>query len=197
MLNTVKTKDEKEITTSATTEVNAKNVFIELGKMVMEFAIILFLVLMFTSYVGQRTIVDGSSMSTTLSDKDNLFVNKIMYRFSDPQRFDVVIFPHDGINFIKRVIALPGETVRIDEAGNIYINDEILDESYGFEPIDPALRGIAAEGVTLGEDEYFCMGDNRNNSYDSRFEDVGPVHRDEILGRATFRFFPFNKACQL
>lgn len=148
------------------------------------------------AFVIQRTGVDGSSMETTLSDGDNLFVDKLSYRFRDPERFDIIVFPpryDNEIYFIKRIIGLPGETVRIDDAGNIYINDELLQESYGREVIRPENVGIASEPITLGEDEYFVMGDNRNNSRDSRSEAVGNIRRDEILGRAWIRIWPLNK----
>lgn len=143
-------------------------------------------------FVGQRTEVSGSSMENTLSDGDNLIMDKLTYHFSDPKRFDVVIFPVDEETYyIKRVIGLPGETVRIDEAGNIYINDVVLEEDYGLATItDP---GRAIEPVTLGEDEYFVMGDNRNASLDSRFEEVGNIERSRITGRAWLRIYPFNE----
>ena len=143
-------------------------------------------------FVGQRTEVSGSSMEDTLSDGDNLIMDKLTYHFTDPKRFDVVIFPvDDETYYIKRVIGLPGETVRIDEAGNIYINDVVLEEDYGLATItDP---GRAIEPVTLGEDEYFVMGDNRNASLDSRFEEVGNIERSRIVGRAWLRIYPFNE----
>lgn len=147
-------------------------------------------------FVGQRTYVEGSSMETTLSDGDNLIADKITYRFRDPERFDIIVFPFqykENTFYIKRIIGLPGETVQIDEKGNIYINGEILAESYGREVIKPENVGIAAEPITLGEDEYFVLGDNRNNSIDSRTEIVGNVHRDEIIGRAWLRIWPFSK----
>lgn len=147
-------------------------------------------------FVGQRTYVEGSSMETTLSDGDNLIADKITYRFRDPERFDIIVFPFqykENTFYIKRIIGLPGETVQIDEKGNIYINGEILTESYGREVIKPENVGIAAEPITLGEDEYFVLGDNRNNSIDSRTEIVGNVHRDEIIGRAWLRIWPFSK----
>ena len=89
-------------------------------------------------FVGQRTQVQGSSMEPKLSNEDNLIVDKISYRFHDPERFDIVVFPfryEENIFYIKRVIGLPGETIRIDEKGNILINGEILEESYGKEVI--------------------------------------------------------------
>lgn len=145
-------------------------------------------------YVGQRTEVIGSSMEHTLSDRDNLIVDKISYRMHEPERFDVVVFPcpyQRDMNFVKRIIGLPGETVQIDYNGTIYIDGNPLDEKYGIETIvDP---GIAVAPITLGDDEYFVMGDNRNNSKDSRWADVGNIKRTDIIGRAWVRIFPFNK----
>lgn len=148
------------------------------------------------TFVGQRTEVEGESMETTLSDGDNLIVDKITYRFNDPQRFDIVVFPFqykEDTYYIKRIIGLPGETVQIDEQGRIYINGEELAESYGREVIRPENIGIARDPIVLGEDEYFVMGDNRNNSSDSRTEIVGNIHRDDIIGRAWIRIWPFEQ----
>ncbi|MGN0412554.1 MAG: signal peptidase I [Lachnospiraceae bacterium] len=146
------------------------------------------------TFVGQRTEVNGSSMESTLQHGDNLIVDKISYRFSDPKRFDIVVFPfqyEEDTYYIKRIIGLPGEIVQIDTDGVIYINGEVLHESYGLEVIkDP---GRAIEPITLGEDEYFVMGDNRNNSTDSRTELVGNVKRSELIGKAWVRIYPFGK----
>lgn len=145
-------------------------------------------------YVGQRTEVIGSSMETTLQNGDNLIVEKISYRFNEPERFDIIVFPYqykDRTYYIKRVIGLPGETVYIDEEGNIYINNEILQENYGRETILDA--GLASTPITLAEDEYFVMGDNRNNSSDSRDPSVANIKRDDIIGRAWVRIWPFSK----
>ena len=146
-------------------------------------------------YVGQRTEVWGASMETTLNDGDNLIVDKITYRFRDPQRFDIIVFPfqhEEETYFIKRIIGLPGETVQIDLDGTIYIDGEALEESYGREIIRPENIGLAIKPVVLGEDEYFVMGDNRNNSSDSRTEVVGNIHRDDIVGRAWIRIWPLS-----
>lgn len=145
-------------------------------------------------FVGQRTQVQGSSMEPKLSNEDNLIVDKISYRFHDPERFDIVVFPfryEENIFYIKRVIGLPGETVRIDEKGNILINGEILEENYGKEVIQSP--GRAYEEIVLADDEYFLMGDNRNNSTDSRDPSVGNVRRDEIVGRAWLRIWPLDQ----
>ncbi len=147
------------------------------------------------TFVVQRTEVEGSSMEATLSDGDNLFVDKITYRFQDPERFDIIVFPFqykEDTYYIKRIIGMPGETVQIDDYGNIYIDGEILEVSYGREVIRPEYVGRAAEPVTLGEDEYFVMGDNRNNSSDSRTEVVGNIHRKDIIGRAWVRIWPLE-----
>lgn len=144
------------------------------------------------TFVGQRTQVSGSSMETTLSDGDQLIVDKISYRFRDPKRYDIIVFPYQyepNTYYIKRIIGLPGETVQIID-GYIYIDGEQLDENYGNELMnDP---GIAAEPLTLGEDEYFVLGDNRNNSQDSRAVNVGVIHRKDILGRAWIRIWPLD-----
>lgn len=158
--------------------------------------IVLCLTWIVIQFVGQRTEVDGSSMEPTLSHGDNLIVDKISYRFRDPERFDIIVFPFQYENktyFIKRIIGLPGETVQIDEQGKIYINGEVLAEGYGREVIRPELIGLAREPIELGEDEYFVLGDNRNNSSDSRTEAVGNIKRSDIIGKAWLRLWPFNK----
>lgn len=146
------------------------------------------------TFVGQRSRVSGSSMEPTLSDGDNLIVDKISYRLHDPERFDIIIFPYqyeENTYYIKRIIGLPGETVYINDAGEIYINGTLLKENYGLETIQNP--GLASEPITLGDDEYFVMGDNRNNSTDSRFASVGAIKRQDIIGKAWVRIYPFNK----
>lgn len=145
------------------------------------------------TFVGQRTYVSGSSMENTLSDGDNLIVDKISYRISDPRRYDIIVFPfryEERTYYIKRIIGLPGETVQIED-GTIYIDGEELKESYGREIMKNA--GLAAEPVILGDDEYFVLGDNRNDSSDSRDPNVGVIHRDEIIGRAWLRIWPLDE----
>ena len=156
--------------------------------------VVLVLTLLIVKYVGQRTVVVGDSMETTLQNGDNLIVDKIGYRFHDPERFDVIVFPFeykDETYYIKRIIGLSGETVRIDDDGNIYINDVILEEHFGAETmIDP---GLAYGGITLGENQYFVLGDNRNHSSDSRVPSVGLIEKEDIIGRAWIRLFPLSK----
>lgn len=146
------------------------------------------------TFVGQRTSVSGSSMEPTLHNGDQLIMDKLTYHFSEPERFDIIVFPFqyaDDTYYVKRIIGLPGETVQIDPEGNIYINGELLEEDYGLETI--LSPGLAAEPVILGEDEYFVLGDNRNNSSDSRDPSVGNIHRSDIIGKAWVRIWPLNK----
>ncbi len=151
----------------------------------------LILTILITTFIGQLVHVSGTSMENTLHNEDVVICDKISYKLGDPERFDIVIlFPNNENmeRLIKRVIALPGETIRIDAYGNIYVNGVVLEENYGKEVIREA--GLAGTEITLSEDEYFCMGDNRNNSLDSR--DIGPVKREYIIGRAIFRIQPLT-----
>lgn len=173
-----------------------KKVLRELFSTGLYLLVVLLLTSLVIRYIGQRTMVEGISMEPTLYDGDNLILDKVTYRFSDPKRFDIVVFPFkykEKTNYIKRIIGLPGETVQIDEYGCIYINGEILPESYGKEIISYDRIGLAYEPIVLGEDEYFVMGDNRNHSTDSRTEVVGNVKRSEIIGRAWLRIWPFSR----
>ena len=163
----------------------------ELLNWVIYIVIIVILTILINTFVGQRTHVIGSSMEPTLSNNDNLIVDKISYRFREPSRFDIIVFPfyeEDSIYYIKRIIGLPGETIQIVD-GNIFINGVILDEHFGAETINNP--GIAGSAVQLGEDEYFLLGDNRNHSADSRDPTVGVRHRDDFTGRAWVRIWPF------
>ncbi len=180
----------------ATEESKVKELLKDVISTVIYVAVLLGICYLVITYVGQRTQVSGSSMEGTLSNGDNLIVDKITYRFNDIERFDVVIFPVEGegdedVYYIKRIIGLPGETVWINAFGEIYIGGVLLEEDYGLETI--ANAGIASSPITLGEDEYFVLGDNRNNSLDSRFESVGNITSEQIIGRAWLRIYPFSE----
>lgn len=168
------------------------NVMRELLGMLIYVGIVLAITFLIITFVGQRTHVSGESMENTLDDGDQLIVDKLTYRFHDPERFDIIVFPFrykDNTYYIKRIIGLPGETVQIAD-GEIYINGEVLEESYGREVMQDA--GLAAEPITLGDDEYFVLGDNRNYSSDSRDPSVALIHRKEIIGRAWLRIWPLD-----
>ena len=172
-----------------------KEVLKEIVSTVLYLLTVVCVVFLLIKYVGQRTIVDGESMVPTLHHQDNLIVDKLSYRFRDPERFDIIVFPFEyakNVYYIKRIIGLPGETVQIDKEGKIYIDGEVLEEPYGAEVIRPEYIGIAAEEILLGEDEYFVLGDNRNNSKDSRMPEVGNIDREDIIGRAWVRIWPLK-----
>ena len=163
-------------------------------KEILTYAIIFLLcVFIIPRYVVQKTIVDGESMEETLKNKDHLLVEKVSYRFTDPDRFDIVVFHPYGKDadeyYVKRVIGLPGETVQII-GSEIFINGEKLEENFGKDPIHYA--GIAKEPLTLSDDEFFLLGDNREISLDSRWEEVGLVHREFIEGHAFLRIWPLR-----
>lgn len=180
------TQDEDE-------EVSTTNIKKEILSLLVDIVICFVIVYFITHFIGQRTVVSGSSMSDTFTDGDNLICDRISYRFKDPERFDIVAFKPDCVadneSFVKRIIGLPGEVVKIDYDGVIYIDGEPLDESYGTEVI--LQPGLAASEISLGPDEYFVLGDNRNHSSDSRNPAVGLIKREDIIGRAWLRVYPF------
>lgn len=185
------TKNEKK-TSNGAEEVSVVK---ELISMFLYIVFVVFAVWFILTFVGQRTQVSGNSMYDTLEDGDNLWIDKLSYRFHEPERFDIVVFPYQNssVYYIKRIIGLPGERIRIEKDGTIYINNEPLEETYGYETISSNMIGRAKSNIILGEDEYFVMGDNRNDSKDSRFEDVGNIHLDELEGKAVLRIWPLTK----
>ena len=184
---------EQELVNAADTVKKTSGFWKELGSWILYFLFVIAITYLIITFVGQRTKVDGHSMEPALSNGDNLIVDKLSFRFRDPQRYEVIVFPYqhaENTYYIKRIIGLPGETVQVKD-GAVYINGEQLAEHFGAEPMVNA--GIAAEPITLGEDEYFVLGDNRNHSSDSREPSVGVLKRDQLIGRAWVRIYPFNK----
>ena len=161
--------------------------------------LLLIFILLLILFVGIQMLhrqqrVIGSSMYPTLRDGDSVVIDTLSYRFVEPSRFDVIVFPfryQEDTLYIKRIIGLPGETVQIQD-GKVFINGAQLDESaYDFDPI--AQAGLASAQITLGQDEYFVLGDNRNDSADSREPTVGNISGSEIIGRALLRVLPLNR----
>ncbi len=139
------------------------------------------------------TKVAGHSMNNTLKDGDTVLIDKVCYEFREPERYDLIVFEPKVANvsefYIKRIIGLPGETVLIKD-GKVYIDGKRLETDL----IDTEIynAGIAAEPVTLSSNQFFVLGDNRNNSDDSRFSNVGFVNRKDIIGRAWMVTMPLS-----
>jgi signal peptidase I len=140
------------------------------------------------TFIVQAFYIPSGSMRPTLKPGDRIFVNKFIYRFKDPERFDIIVFKYP-VNprkkFIKRVIGLPGDTVEI-KSGNVYINAKQIEEDY---TLDQGYSDY--QKVKISPKNYFVLGDNRNNSEDSRF--WGFVPRKNVVGKALFRFWPLNR----
>lgn len=153
---------------------------------------------LFTKYVAFQSKVEGVSMLPTLENDNSIIIDKLSYTIGKPKRYDIVVFPVKNGNdketesyFIKRIIALPGETININN-GKVYINGlPLQNEKYGKEIIRDA--GLVQQPKTLASDEYFMLGDNRNMSTDSRSDVVGMVKKKDIIGKAVFRIWPLNE----
>ncbi|MFR1203243.1 MAG: signal peptidase I [Blautia sp.] len=151
--------------------------------------------LAFAALVGiamfQSVTMQESSMEPTISVGDRYFMNRVIYRVSSPKRGDVIVFrtnaSDDAALHIRRVIGLPGETVQIVD-GQILINGETYKEGRDFPVISNP--GMASSPVTLESGEYFVLGDNRNNSEDSRYGSIGKVNKKYITGKLWFKLFP-------
>ncbi len=145
-------------------------------------------------HVIQRTVVNGESMENTLHTGESLLVEKVSYRFNDPQRYDIIVFYPEGRDvdeyYVKRIFGLPGETIQIT-GNDIYINGEKIEDGFAKNGMDDP--GIAAEPLTLADDEYFVLGDNRMVSLDSRDPDLGPIKAEDIAGHVILRIWPLKK----
>lgn len=141
-----------------------------------------------TEYCIEKTNMTGNSMEPALSDGEKVLVNRLSYRSDDPDRFDVIVFNISGKEHdyygIRRVIGLPGEKVQIID-GYVYINDELLEEINAVEPMQ--VYGLAEDPIYLDDDEFFVLGDNRNDCIDSRYTGMGNVSRESIIGKAWIR----------
>ncbi len=137
---------------------------------------------------GTQIRIAGQSMMPGLEGDDVVLMDRLTYDFTEPARFDVVVFQReDRKSNVKRVIGLPGEVVQIKD-GFIYIDGERLEADNGLD--QAVLAGLAENPVTLGEDEYFLLGDNRDGSEDSRFINIGNVKREQIQGKIWLRLLP-------
>ena len=158
---------------------------------IFQIAVTLVLAAVVAIFFFQSITMQESSMEPTLETGERFFVNKLIYKFTSPDRGDIIAFTKDGSDdapiHIKRVIGLPGETIEIRD-GVIYIDGEEYEEKGDLPQITNP--GLAEDGVTLGNDEYFVLGDNRNNSEDSRFAEVQNIDKKYIEGKLWFCIYP-------
>ena len=177
-------------------------------KWIVDITMVVCLSFILATYMLGKTTVVGHSMEPTLENDDSLLVDKVSYCFRQPERYDVIVFEPAIANvskyYVKRIVGLPGETIQIID-GVVYINGEPLENdviySFGLKdeagkPVEPEKiynAGLAEKPITLGYDEYFVLGDNRNNSEDSRYANIGNVKEDYIIGKAWFRVSPWKK----
>ena len=162
-------------------------------KLAITISIAILLTFVLIHYVGERTKVSGHSMEPELYNNDQILLDKITYRIRSPKRYEIIVFPGPkGGNqfFVKRVIGLPGEIVKIAD-GKVYVNNKEI-KDYSKDHTTDAFE--LKKEIKLSSDEYFVLGDNRDNSNDSRYKEVGPVKRSKIVGRIVFRFYPFDRA---
>ena len=154
-----------------------------------QIAIVILLAFLTIQFGVQTLTVRGESLEAAYSDGDGVLVNKFIYKISDPKRYDMAAFQtgsEEGHYSIKRVVGVPGDSIIIED-GVLKINGEALDEFPAFSDISYA--GLAAEEIILGEKEYFVMGDNCNNSEDSRVASVGNIERDNMIGKVQFKLY--------
>lgn len=163
----------------------SKELFKHIIEMLAGTVIAVFFAFVITYVFGARTGIVGDSMEPNLMASSQVLINRFVYMVSAPDRDDVIVFlPNGNSNthyYIKRVVGLPGETVQIIE-GRLYINGYVSESEDAYDlMIDP---GLAENPITLSDDEYFVLGDNRNSSEDSRSGNVGTVKKDNIIGKA-------------
>lgn len=193
------TEKEEQVVVQPSPEQQEENVFVEIIKTLVTAAILAFGI---RTFVAEARYIPSESMQPTLEINDRLIIEKISYRFRTPERGDVVVFrPTEELKkqgykeaFIKRVIGLPGDTVEVKN-DKVFVNNQELPEKYIYTPeIAPGYqpRPQRPYGPTkVPDDQYLVLGDNRNNSLDSR--SWGFVPRDNLIGRATVRFWPLQR----
>lgn len=159
-------------------------------KIIIEYGLIILLVILLRTYIITPVQVNGDSMQDTLFNDDIMLLNIIGYRTNKIERFDIIVFKHNNESLIKRVVGLPGEFVEYRN-NNLYIDGNFITENFIFQyrTTDFSLLDIGYDKVP--SDTYFVLGDNRNNSTDSRY--IGFISKKNIMGKANFILFPFER----
>ncbi|MGN0349548.1 MAG: signal peptidase I [Roseburia sp.] len=147
----------------------------------------------FVYFLGLRTSVVGQSMAGTLKGGNEILVNRFVYKVTNPKPNDIIVFLPNGNEkahyYVKRVVAVPGDRVQI-ESGILYVNGEPFAEETDVAPMEDP--GMASEEILLGDNEFFVLGDNRNNSEDSRYANIGTIKKEYIIGKAWLRVVPWS-----
>lgn len=152
-------------------------------KELIPYVLILIIVILLKTYVFTTVRVNGNSMYSTLHDNDIMILDKLSYRFNEIKRFDIVVVDIETTKIIKRVIALPNETIEYKD-NVLYINNKVVKDKYNSIEMDDFI-------YTLGKNEYFVMGDNRDDSIDSRI--IGSIDKRQIMGKTKIILYPFNR----
>ena len=165
---------------------NYMNKVLELIKKEKLFILVIIIIILLKIFIFNFILVKGDSMNPKYKNNDFMFLNKIIYKFTPIKRGDVVVLKYKNDDLIKRVIGLPKDKIKV-ENGKLYINNKEYKEDY----INSYTASEDFDEVTIKNNEYFVMGDNRYNSYDSRR--FGPINKKDIMGKVEFRIFPFDK----
>ncbi|MEG0962864.1 MAG: signal peptidase I [Lachnospiraceae bacterium] len=171
-----------------------KGVLREIVLWIGEIAFVMVIAVMLVTFIGFRITVVGSSMSPTLESGEEILVNRFVYKLFTPKQNDLIVFLPNGNEkshyYVKRVIATPGDTIQV-KAGLVYVNGKVFEEKVKVSAIENPL--LAETEITVREDEYFVLGDNRNNSEDSRYASIGNINKNYIVGKAWYRIAPWKK----
>lgn len=172
--------------------VSIKKIIVEIKELVL----IVLVFLLFSTFIISQNVIPSPSMVSTVNIGDRILVSRLPFYYRLPQQGEIIVFDGpDGYPWIKRVIGMPGDEIDIRE-GNIYINQEAVDESAylmetGISELSPIIETVIDYPYTVPEGHYFLLGDNRLESVDCRY--IGAISEDKIIGKAFFRIYPFNK----